>query len=198
MSRRLPMASNGNGGGGGGPSTPSNHSVRSSSGAPRVPPPSLLCNRCNTPLATTCFLCACDCIFCEGELSAFLILAFDFNFSTCVVRRPIFWLFFWLLMWFDCIFLLEWLFAIILSTCSFGDFDLNQIAPTAILKTARSVPSVRKLCETMISQNSLSQWEMAKQTISRKHLFKRSSTNNQSRKEKMQVRPFLYQMHVSL
>ena len=196
MSRRLPMASNGNGGGGGGPSTPSNHSVRSSSGAPRVPPPSLLCNRCNTPLATTCFLCACDCIFCEGEFECLLDSCFRFQLFNLCRSSTDFLTFFWLLC--DCLFLLEWLFVIILSTCSFGDFDLNQIAPTAILKIARSVPSVRKLCETMISQNSLLQWEMAKQTISRKHLFKRSSTNNQSRKEKMQVRPFLYQMHVSL
>ncbi len=32
------------------------------------PKPTLLCNhsQCRKPLATTCFLCACDCIFCEG------------------------------------------------------------------------------------------------------------------------------------
>ena len=27
----------------------------------------LKCNRCVKPLATTCYLCKCDCIFCEGE-----------------------------------------------------------------------------------------------------------------------------------
>ena len=44
------------------------NSVRSTrSAAARQPPPSLLCNLCQKPLATTCFLCACDCIFCEGE-----------------------------------------------------------------------------------------------------------------------------------
>lgn len=31
----------------------------------RIMPPSLMCNLCQKPLATTCFLCACDCIFCE-------------------------------------------------------------------------------------------------------------------------------------
>ena len=31
-------------------------------------PPTLLCNLCQKPLATTCFLCACDCIFCEGKV----------------------------------------------------------------------------------------------------------------------------------
>eukprot|EP00814_Leptocylindrus_danicus_P014016 CAMPEP_0116029412 /NCGR_PEP_ID=MMETSP0321-20121206/16126_1 /TAXON_ID=163516 /ORGANISM="Leptocylindrus danicus var. danicus, Strain B650" /LENGTH=396 /DNA_ID=CAMNT_0003503787 /DNA_START=45 /DNA_END=1235 /DNA_ORIENTATION=+ len=30
-----------------------------------VPPPTLMCNLCVKPLATTCFLVACDCIFCE-------------------------------------------------------------------------------------------------------------------------------------
>jgi len=30
-----------------------------------IPPPTLLCNLCTKPLATTCFLCSCDCIFCE-------------------------------------------------------------------------------------------------------------------------------------
>ncbi len=35
----------------------------------RMPPPTLLCNLCQKPLATTCFLCACDCIFCEGKKS---------------------------------------------------------------------------------------------------------------------------------
>ena len=35
--------------------------------ANRILPPMLLCNLCQKPLATTCFLCACDCIFCEGE-----------------------------------------------------------------------------------------------------------------------------------
>jgi hypothetical protein len=31
------------------------------------PPPSgFRCNRCAKPLTTTCFVCACDCVFCEG------------------------------------------------------------------------------------------------------------------------------------
>lgn len=31
----------------------------------QLTPPTLLCNLCQKSLATTCFLCACDCIFCE-------------------------------------------------------------------------------------------------------------------------------------
>ena len=45
---------------------------RTTIGVTRIPPPTLLCNLCQKPLATTCFLCACDCIFCEGELYSFL------------------------------------------------------------------------------------------------------------------------------
>lgn len=42
-------------------------SSSSAGGGLLLPPPALLCNRCSTPLATTCFLCACDCVFCEGK-----------------------------------------------------------------------------------------------------------------------------------
>jgi hypothetical protein len=36
----------------------------------------LACNRCSKPLATTCFLCSCDCIFCEGELFTSFVFHF--------------------------------------------------------------------------------------------------------------------------
>jgi len=117
------MASSGNAGGGGGASTPSgNHSVRSSSGAPRVSPPSLLCNRCNTPLATTCFLCACDCIFCEGESQCFES-CFQFQLVSFVDRFSDF----FLLLNVNCLFLNGWLvdyFYINASNCTFGDLSI--------------------------------------------------------------------------
>lgn len=42
-------------------------SVKSRAASHQKPIPTLLCNLCSKPLVTTCFLCACDCIFCEGE-----------------------------------------------------------------------------------------------------------------------------------
>lgn len=45
---------------------PSRQGTRHSAGPPK---PTLLCNHCRKPLATTCFLCACDCIFCEGKIT---------------------------------------------------------------------------------------------------------------------------------
>mmetsp|Transcript_251 Transcript_251/g.548 ORF Transcript_251/g.548 Transcript_251/m.548 type:complete len:377 (-) Transcript_251:78-1208(-) len=43
------------------PGTSSGHSVATT----RQAAPALSCNLCNKPLVTTCFLCACDCVFCE-------------------------------------------------------------------------------------------------------------------------------------
>lgn len=40
--------------------------VTTAPGARLPPPANLLCNMCRKPLATTCYLTACDCIFCEG------------------------------------------------------------------------------------------------------------------------------------
>lgn len=31
----------------------------------------LSCNRCQKPLSTTLFVCACDCVFCEGRFFPF-------------------------------------------------------------------------------------------------------------------------------
>lgn len=36
----------------------------------------LACNRCSKPLATTCFLCSCDCIFCEGKFYTSFVIHF--------------------------------------------------------------------------------------------------------------------------
>lgn len=47
----------------------------SSSGRPAVSS-AIACNRCSKPLATTCFLCSCDCIFCEGEFPDFVLFCF--------------------------------------------------------------------------------------------------------------------------
>ena len=55
-------------------------SIRSSAGMPpgsssgRPAASNLSCNKCSKPLATTCFLCSCDCIFCEGEYPIFIHL----------------------------------------------------------------------------------------------------------------------------
>jgi len=52
VASRPTTAGRGRGGGGGG-------------GATARPPQVLTCNRCTKPLATTCYLTRCDCIFCE-------------------------------------------------------------------------------------------------------------------------------------
>jgi hypothetical protein len=52
-------------GGTGIPGSSGERSVSSSAHHPAAA--ALSCNLCSKPLATTCFLCACDCIFCEGE-----------------------------------------------------------------------------------------------------------------------------------
>ena len=49
-----------------GPIPPGSSSGRSISSS-RPVAPSLSCNLCNKALVTTCFVCACDCVFCEGE-----------------------------------------------------------------------------------------------------------------------------------
>ena len=38
----------------------------------------LACNRCSKPLATTCFLCSCDCIFCEGKFYTSFFIHINF------------------------------------------------------------------------------------------------------------------------
>ena len=37
--------------------------------------PSLSCNLCKKALVKTCFLCACNCVFCEGECAVINICA---------------------------------------------------------------------------------------------------------------------------
>ncbi len=51
----------------GGTGIPPGSSGGRSVGSTRPAASALSCNLCSKPLATTCFLCACDCIFCEGE-----------------------------------------------------------------------------------------------------------------------------------
>lgn len=63
-------------------------SQMSSSGRPSGRTPSgsaLACNRCSKPLATTCFLCSCDCIFCEGKLYTSFVIHIDFVGSVIVI-----------------------------------------------------------------------------------------------------------------
>ena len=190
MSRRLPLAANG-----GGPSLSGDQSVRSTrstrSSSARLPPPSLLCNRCNTPLATTCFLCACDCIFCEGEFCRFMVVVLLF-FS--IMFELLFTVAAGLVISFIFIFYSS---SRLINSIQFISIS-NQIVPTAILKIAPSAQSVPKRCETMISQSSSSLLETVRPTISLNHRFKPFFRNNPCPRAIMPARPFHFLTHASL
>jgi hypothetical protein len=36
-----------------------------------MPPPGFRCNKCAKPLVKNCFVCACDCVFCESTYIAY-------------------------------------------------------------------------------------------------------------------------------
>lgn len=58
---------------------------------------SINCNRCRKPLSTTVYLCACDCVFCEGKfwsafwLFPFLLLSppFAHSFTHSLTTQPL-------------------------------------------------------------------------------------------------------------